>query len=629
MSTTIEFNPMRFNAEELEQIAVSDIDERLTRTNYFNGRLLTATDLNRDQTYLDERLLELGRAYGDGIIHGLQVELRFGVLQVQAGRAITPSGRVLELSLDEDQTHDIDLNSSAEISTLNDGQYRHIDRGLYALVLRYAEAQQKLAEVFPTDLGKQRDSQADTYAEGVDLALIKLPIGLEQDEAFTIRDNLMWSLAHNSPISAGLPADSIALGVLAMSYDQALWFDSELLRHPVRSEVNNTDLNTDLERRHHALFQDIVQSRDQNGYPPRFSALEYFHTLPPVGPLPKASADPSLGLQGYFPEHFEVHIAPVNRADIAAIRAESMPLSPLKLHDKALQEVMILAPLDDADYAEFAQRLEVESLSDDDNIDIPIIKPANLTLQGGLRAANADANWQALWDRVNEQELFYVRRPGRAAETGVSAVVLARGSVIPAPSLPDTPTTPNIPTIPDGPTIPTIPTTPTFPPFFQPYPGPYLTPGALQPISTIGGGPTSISAPTTTAPTPPVRSEAELVLRHINIERLAKHRPAQGAREQRALDQIQEKLANDMEATLIFNDILLHIEHRYDSVLWRTLARLESPDATQKLLQLLLEGHNAGVSSPLIILEATDSDLFRLTPALLEAWKIFAEEGQR
>ncbi|HGX92448.1 MAG TPA: hypothetical protein ENK35_03945 [Candidatus Tenderia sp.] len=613
MNSTIGFNPMRFTEEELETITVSDINTRLTRTHYFDGRLLTARDLNRDQTYVDERLRELGRAYGSGVIHGLEVELRFGILQVSAGRAVSPSGRVLELSLDNGETLDIDLNSSADISALNEGQYRHIDRGLYALVLRYAEIQQDTAEVFPTDLGSERKTQADTYAEGVDLALVKLPVGLEQDDPVAIRNDLIWSLPNNSSVAASLPAEGVPLGILAMNFDQALWFDKELLRQPLRSEINAEHLNQDLERRHRQLFSDIITLRNNNGYPERFPALEYFHTLPPVGPLPKASVNPALGLQSYFPDTFKVHIAPVNRADIPAIRAESMPLSPLRLRDTALQEVMILAPLDDADYAEYAQRLEVESLSDDDGIDIPVIKPLQLTQQGSIQAANAD--WQALWDNVNDEELFYVRRPGRAAETGVSAVVLARGAVIPAP----TPPTP-----------------------IPPYDGPILAPEIIPPGSVDirpGGSMSFPGVPTTPEITPvteppeadapaapaTLAEEQEIVLNHINLDRLAKHRPPRNRFERKAFMTIREKLGREMEAVLTINDLLLRLERNFDDVLWRTLSRLESQDAALELIKLLEQGQASNSSTPELILKARDEGFLNLTDAVTERWKNYTQ----
>ena len=126
--------------EGLDHLA--DIDPRLTRTHYFDGRLLTAEDLTRDQIYLDQRLRELGRVLGSGIMAGLELSFdRFtGLLTLQPGQALTPLGRVLELGT----PLVVNLGDRALISTLNEGKYRSLNRALYAVVLRYALARPRL-----------------------------------------------------------------------------------------------------------------------------------------------------------------------------------------------------------------------------------------------------------------------------------------------------------------------------------------------------------------------------------------------------------------------------------------------------------------------------------------------------
>ena len=73
--------------ESLEHIA--DIDPRMTRTHYFDGRLLTAEDLERDQIYLDQRLREIGKTLGQGVIDGLELSFDSfsGLLTLQPGRS--------------------------------------------------------------------------------------------------------------------------------------------------------------------------------------------------------------------------------------------------------------------------------------------------------------------------------------------------------------------------------------------------------------------------------------------------------------------------------------------------------------------------------------------------------------
>ncbi len=105
---------------------VADIDPRLTRSHYFDNRLLTAEDLNRDQIYLDGRLREVGEALGHGILQGLEVTLDTldGSLLVQPGMAVSRAGRVLELT----RSLRIDLADRAKISELNAGSYRRFNR---------------------------------------------------------------------------------------------------------------------------------------------------------------------------------------------------------------------------------------------------------------------------------------------------------------------------------------------------------------------------------------------------------------------------------------------------------------------------------------------------------------------
>src|ERR1700761_1813254 len=56
-------------------LQVAQAEPQLSRTYYQDGRLLTALDLQRDYSYLDQRLLDLGMALGDGIVKGLVATL--------------------------------------------------------------------------------------------------------------------------------------------------------------------------------------------------------------------------------------------------------------------------------------------------------------------------------------------------------------------------------------------------------------------------------------------------------------------------------------------------------------------------------------------------------------------------
>lgn len=83
------------------EYALNDLIEAqgAARTAFFNGRLLSAEDLQREQALRAQGDARLARALGCGTVRGLQVNFTTGSarLQVSAGMGITPSGEVIEI----------------------------------------------------------------------------------------------------------------------------------------------------------------------------------------------------------------------------------------------------------------------------------------------------------------------------------------------------------------------------------------------------------------------------------------------------------------------------------------------------------------------------------------------------
>src|SRR5437660_8507044 len=77
------------------------IDERRTRTRYFDGRFLAAKDEIRDQNYFLTRLADLGRAGGTGVVSGLLVNQTgpTGII-IHAGQGVTPGGETVMVPVD-------------------------------------------------------------------------------------------------------------------------------------------------------------------------------------------------------------------------------------------------------------------------------------------------------------------------------------------------------------------------------------------------------------------------------------------------------------------------------------------------------------------------------------------------
>ena len=553
-------NPVA-SGEGLDHIA--DIDPRLTRTHYFDGRLLTAEDLTRDQLYLDQRLRELGRVLGSGIMGGLELSLdRFtGLLTLQPGQALTPAGRVLELG----SALQVNLGERALIAELNDGNYRRFNRALYAVVLRYVDVGTDIAEVFPKDLGATRGFQYALITESVQMGLVPLPVPLPKQSPLLIRSRLMREFLGNDQFSSLIPEDAVALGVLAIENDTPQWLDAELLRHPVQAEPGLGDLQADLKRQYEQLLADILTARRSGGLNGDFHAADYFSLIPPVGTVPKDAVDPMSGRQGYFPENYQVAIAPIRQSDVELIKAESLNLPPIELSNGEPVDVVVLVPLSNLDYGHYAAQLE--RVIDPVNRRLPQIDLLKLKLYPvrPVHALDTDLNaWTNIWNRLGDTPPFYVRRPTRAAETAISGIVLALGAGIPAPP---------------------------------------------EEIDEPGGSPADSGGL--------VQDENAVFLERINLKTLAELRPPNAGEANDAFDKLLGNFGGDALVVQQCASILMRIERQYDSLIWQTLLALAEGKLLAEFLRGLLAADTEAVTPKVIA--SLGSDL-GLDTQLLNQW---------
>ncbi|HEV6967654.1 hypothetical protein, partial [Roseateles sp.] len=78
------------------------------RSFFFNGRLLSAEDLSREQAARDGAERRLARLIGCGVAEGLTVTAGTGsLLHIAAGLGVTPSGAVIDIG-----NLDLDLSSA-------------------------------------------------------------------------------------------------------------------------------------------------------------------------------------------------------------------------------------------------------------------------------------------------------------------------------------------------------------------------------------------------------------------------------------------------------------------------------------------------------------------------------------
>jgi len=437
--STVGFSPSTDpNLEDAKK--VGSLDPRLSRTDYFDGRLLTATDLIRDQTYVDERVLEVGRALGAGVVRGLGVELsedkRF--LRVNPGLAISESGRILEVTTDKPL--EIDLYDRALMINLNQGRYRRFNRGLYAVTLQYVEMGSDSAESYPADPVEKNEFQYDSFVEGAEVTLTPLNYPLPSDNEIVARANLAQHFLPNPGQVNEISDQAISLGLLAFNNDRPQWIDLHLLRRPMRPEHVPASWQIDLHRHYLELLDTVMLERNSQSQYGEFSAVQYFHLLPPAGVLPIACVDPIKAAQYFFPENYEISISPVRYEDLAVIQSESMQLAPLDLIKGEAAEIMILAPMSNQDFMDHARSLgykpEADNVLESDAnywLHATDLLQQRLSVNSVNASDNAQTVWRNIWRTIGDGLLHYVRRPARAAETQVSAVVLAHGFEIPNP----------------------------------------------------------------------------------------------------------------------------------------------------------------------------------------------------
>ena len=555
---------------------VSDVDPRLTRTHYFDGRLLTADDLNRDLLYLDQRLREAGQTLGSGIMRGLELSFddTAGELVLQAGVGVTSAGRVLEVG----RELRVDLGERVVISRINKGRFRRFNRGLYAVVLRYAEVSTDIAEVFPRDLGEKKGFQYDVFTECVQLGLVPLPQPLPQQHPNAVRANLIRAYLGDGQAAGLIPEDAVALGVLAIQEDRPLWLDADLLRHPLRAAPRPGDVQEDLARHYEALYRDVMATRLSGSLGGDFSAAEYFRLLPPVGSLPKESIDPVRGRQGFFPQNFRVWTAPIRAADLELVKKESMVLPPIDLTLDEPVDVIVLAPLSNRDYGFFARRLERPF--DPATRRLPHLDLLELRLYPRRPVHELDtdeATWQGIWDRVSDQSLLFVRRPTRAAETAISGIVLAQGTALPPPQE----------------TQPTLPTD--------------------EVVSDVVSGPADAGGL--------ILDAEEVFLERVNLRRLGELRPPEGDTALRALETLDSEFGDDAGTVQASLDFLLRVERRYDELVWPTLFTMTREGALTEFVARFLRVQEPGVATGSAVVEAGGS----LIGDLAEGWRSLDE----
>src|SRR5436309_12546753 len=96
--------PQRIDLTQTEAAFGVVPDSRRTRPLFFDGKFLTAADLNREQNYLLTRQADLARSLGFGVVRGLRVSMVSNAaasVLVTTGHGLTPAGETVLLPADK------------------------------------------------------------------------------------------------------------------------------------------------------------------------------------------------------------------------------------------------------------------------------------------------------------------------------------------------------------------------------------------------------------------------------------------------------------------------------------------------------------------------------------------------
>jgi len=319
----------------------------LRTVNFFNGRLLTGDDLSREQATQEALRRRLGRATGEGVAFGFEVEEQHAlsskqkpVVTVSAGLAVTRSGIALQLDADLDVALYRDAatasagaepgNLFADCQLYAPGTYT-AGAGVYLLAVGPDEEPEGRAPV--NGLGNE-DAPCNVALEAEALAfrLIRLSVPLALlDEKGLLRNRIAYDcfgvkMLTEVVIDPFAPAvtsyglvdtlrtqtltdDEVPLAVIGWSIDDGVQFvDLWSVRRRLTARAPEGDWASLISDRRRAegeamFLQFQAQLDDLVADPsPQFAAVgDEFERLPPIGILPIAGgARPGLDVPNFF-----------------------------------------------------------------------------------------------------------------------------------------------------------------------------------------------------------------------------------------------------------------------------------------------------------------------------------------
>ena len=274
-------------------------DPTRQRPRYFDGRLLTASDLTREQTYLGQRQADLAHAATPGVIHGLDVSQKGDTtLGVSRGNGVTPAGALVVLT----ENIDVDLADVAEIQRLDAAfDLDHIPNeparrrtGLFVLALRPVEFTANPTTSYPASITERRTAEDGEIIEAVAVTLVPYPGDQAERSAGQPRAQVARKIFVERA-SGGVPQEALPIAMVQLDRGFIVWVDTYMVRREVGPEHGGIGSFGTISRalreaqvhQYTRHLEDVITERRKNGLNrPRFAASEFFRALPSTGKMP-------------------------------------------------------------------------------------------------------------------------------------------------------------------------------------------------------------------------------------------------------------------------------------------------------------------------------------------------------
>jgi hypothetical protein len=322
-------------------------DSRRTRPLWFDGRFLSARDLEHEQNYFLQRQADLVRSPGFGIVDGLMVSIVSSngqsqdIVTITAGHGITPAGEQVMVpanltihlsSLRLQPNLDVKFGVALEAAIAPTNR-----TGLFAIALQPVQFTANPITAFPTTIQGTRTSHDGDIVEATSIALVPYPDPINTNDPTTKQAAVSRQIFLSGNASK-LPDSLLPLALVSLQNGVIQWLDTYMLRREsgaeftgVRFGLTDPALQQAYLQQYDSQLQQVVNSLLRQNLPSKFAATDHFQALPPAGRFPLASLNTDGFTQAFFPPQMDVRLSIVPDDEIAGLFEASLALPPIDL----------------------------------------------------------------------------------------------------------------------------------------------------------------------------------------------------------------------------------------------------------------------------------------------------------